>query len=357
MNKSFLKIFTFSLLASTVLMGCAALEDKPVEGPKPWIAETATKIDKDNKSSFTGNYMITGFTQSPNNTIIGIDKFAGGVVIAYSDSIQYNYALKYGSYLNTSSATTISNNNTVLNDNDFTVAEDGYTLNLTTPITISADGKTYTITTLKKSDDRTIIIDNNINLENFYSPLVKLCDPTLTPNINDVNSCGESGAMNYIGYYRIENITCDGVTYNGGSDFAGEMTASADLTQLGSNIVTVPITTKFQVSNAELKSCILTSTETSNSNLYFKQSDFIINLSDTGGFSSDIFAKVGLIAISNGDETERRTYISYEPKDTNFSDLAFNNKKVSMKLRIMQPRVNNGQKQDAPVTLTNKTYF
>lgn len=357
MNKSFLKILTFSLLSSIVLMGCAALEDKPVEGPKPWVAETATKINKDNKSTFSGNYIVSDFTQNNENTIISIDKFAGGFVMAYSDNLQYNFALKYGSYLNTNAETTISNNNSILNDNDFTVLEDGYTIKLNTPITINADGKTYSITSLKKSDDRTIVIDNNINLENFYSPLVKLCDPTLTPSISDVNSCGESGAMNYIGYYRIENITCGGVTYNGGHDFAGEMTASADLTQLGSNIVTVPITTKFQVSNAELQSCILTNTETSNSNLYFKQSDFIINLEATGGFSSEIFAKVGLIAISNGDETERRTYINYEPKDTNFSDLTFNGKKISMKLRIMQPRVNNGQKQDAPVTLTNQTYF
>lgn len=357
MNKSFFKILTFSLLSFIVLMGCAALEDKEVAGPIPWVSETATKIDKDNKSSFNGNYIVNEFTQTPENTIVGIDKFAGGFVMAYSDNLQYNFALKYGSYLNTNAETTISNNNSILNDNDFTVLEDGYTINLNTPITINADGKTYTVTSIKKSDDRTIIINNNLDLNNFYSPLVKLCDPALTPNINDVNSCGESGAMNYIGYYRIENITCDGTTYEGGKDFAGEMTASADLTNLGANKVTVPIITKFQVSNTTLRDCILTTSEITNSNLYFKQSDFPIDLVDTGGFSSDIFAKVGLIAINNDNVTERRTYINYEPKNTDFTDLLFNGKKVSMKLRIMQPRVDNGQIQSAPVTLTNTKYF
>lgn len=358
MNKSFLKILTFSLLSFIVLMGCAALEDKPVEGPKPWVAETATKIDKDNKSTFSGNYIVSDFTQNNENTIVGIDKFAGGFVMAYSDNLQYNFALKYGSYLNTNAETTISNNNSILNDNDFTVLEDGYTIKLNTPIIVNADGKTYSITSLKKSDDRTIVLDNDMNLNEFYSPLVKLCDPTLTPSIYDENSCGETGAMNYIGYYRIENITCNNITYNGGVDFAGEMTASADLTNLNSNnIVTVPITTKFQVQNTTLKNCILTSTETSNSNTYFKETNFTINLADTGGFSADIFAKVGLIAITNGDETERRTYINYEPKDTNFSDLLFNGNKVSMKLRIMQPRVTQGTVQSSPITLTNNKYF
>lgn len=357
MNKSFLKILTFSLLSFIVLMGCAALEDKEVAGPIPWVAETATKINKDNKSTFSGNYIVSDFTQNNENTIVGIDKFAGGFVMAYSDNLQYNFALKYGSYLNTNAETTISNNNSILNDNDFTVLEDGYTIKLNTPITINADGKTYSITSLKKSDDRTIVLDNDMNLNEFYSPLIKLCDPALTPDINDANTCGESGAMNYIGYYRIENITCDGITYNGGVDFAGEMTASADLTNLGASKVTVPIITKFQVSNTTLRDCILTSAETANSNLYFKQSDFPIDLNETGGFSSDIFAKVGLIAINNDNETERRTYINYEPKNTDFTDLLFNGKKVSMKLRIMQPRINNGQLQSAPVTLTNTKYF
>lgn len=359
MNKSFLKILTVSILSFIFVMGCAALEDKEVEGPKPWVAESATKLDKDNKTTFNGNYFVKEFKPVPNNTIVGIDKFAGGFVLNFSDVIQYNYALKYGGYPNTLAETKLLNSNVTLNDDEYIVQEDGYTIKFTKPIIYNADGTTYEITAIKKSDDNIMVVNEGIDLNGFISNLTKLCDPTLPINTSDVKTCGESGAMNYIGYYRIETITCDGNVYNGGKDFAGEMTASADLTNLTvNNTVTVPITTKFQVFDNTLKNCIFTQDEISKSSLYFKQSDFIIDLSKTGGFNSSIFANVGLVAITNGDEKERTTYINYNPKDTTFNDLLFNGKKISMRLRIIQQRnLKDTIIINSPVTLDNSKYF
>ena len=136
------------------------------------------------------------------------------------------------------------------------------------------------------------------------------------------------------------------------------MTASADLTNLGSLQVIVPIVTKFQVVNDELKSCILNQNQINNSNLYYQNSAFDIDLAKTGGFSASIFANVGLVSVKTDNELERTSYITYEPKNTDYTDMLFNNNVVTMKLRIMQQRnPTDTIILQSPVTLTNETYF
>ena len=168
--------------------------------------------------------------------------------------------------------------------------------------------------------------------------------------------------MKYIGYYRIEEITCGNITYIGGKDFAGEMTAGADLREMETNnIVKVPISMKFQVYDDILKSCILTNEQTNNNNLYF--SEQVYNISLAGGLNLlEIFANVGLLGISAGTEQERTSYITYEPKTQTdkyeFLPMLFNNNTVSMKLRIMkQQQSSNGINLPAPVTLDDIPYW
>lgn len=358
MKKHFLKYLAITMAAAFILTGC--MEDKEVMPPIPYVAETATKIDINNKSTFIGNYSVVSFTKSQNTNIIGLNSLAGGFIINYNNNaLQYNYALKYGGYNNTSAQLAISNNNTGINENDITVSEDGYTITFNTPISYEADGITYTINSIKKNDDNLLIITDNIDVDSFISSLTKLCDPLLPVDPANVKTCGESGAMNYVGYYRIENITCGGTTYTGGTNFVGEMTASADLTNLGSSQVIVPIATKFQVVNDELKSCILNQNQINNSNLYYQNSAFDIDLAKTGGFSASIFANVGLVSVKTDNELERTSYITYKPKNTDYTDMLFNNNVVTMKLRIMQQRNQNdsGIILQSPVTLTNETYF
>ena len=233
------------------------------------------------------------------------------------------------------------------------------------PITINADNVVYEIKNISKNDDNILMITentNNSNLDNLtINDTVKLCDPTISDG-SDSDCSGAVGAMKYIGYYRIEEITCGGITYIGGTDFAGEMTAGADLGEMGTNnIVKVPISMKFQVYNDILKSCILTNEQANNNNLYFSKQ--VYNISLAGGLNLlEIFANVGLLGISAGTEQERTSYITYEPKTQTdkyeFLPMLFNNNTVSMKLRIMkQQQSSNGINLPAPVTLDDIPYW
>ncbi|HIZ89127.1 MAG TPA: hypothetical protein H9804_04220, partial [Candidatus Mucispirillum faecigallinarum] len=117
MKKHFLKYLAITMAAAFILTGC--MEDKEVMPPIPYVAETATKIDINNKSTFIGNYSVVSFTKSQNTNIIGLNSLAGGFIINYNNNaLQYNYALKYGGYNNTSAQLAISNNNTGINEND-----------------------------------------------------------------------------------------------------------------------------------------------------------------------------------------------------------------------------------------------
>lgn len=376
------KFFKYFLLMVTFLALSGCMEEKEVQGPIPWEPNNrGTPINPNNPNTYTGTYIVTeaDVTKTGTNSIVGLKSMAGGFVINYdiaSNSLLYNYALKYGGYPHNNADLQISNNNT-LSLSDFTLGEDNYTIILNNPITINADNVVYEIKSISKNDDNILMITentNNSNLDNLtINDTVKLCDPTISDG-SDSDCSGAVGAMKYIGYYRIEEITCGGIIYIGGTDFAGEMTAGADLGEMATNsIVQVPISMKFQVYNDILKSCILTNEQANNNNLYF--SEQLYNISLAGGLNLlEIFANVGLLGISAGTEQERTSYITYEPKTQTskivtdeerknttvyeFSPMLFNNNTVSMKLRIMkQQQSSNGINLPAPVTLDDIPYW
>lgn len=357
MKKILLKYLLFTITAAFMLTGC--IEEKDVMPPIPYTPDKPTEIDMNNKSTFEGSYSFAKFTQSAATNIVGINALAGGLLINYdaaSGQIQYQYIFKYGGYNNTSAELKLLSEKTVLNENDFTVNDDKYTITFNTPITYDADGVTYTINSIKKTDDALTIIEENLNLDYFIGQTTKLCDPTLAVNNDDDKTCGINGALRYVGYYRIDNITCNGIDYIGGTDFAGEMTASADTTGLP-DYVTVPITMKFQIYNDTLKQCILTDAQIADNNFFFQNMNYTIILDSGIPDFSAIFSDVGLIGLTSGTENERRTYILYEPKNEDYSDMLFNNNKVQLKLRIMQQGAGTATPEQSPVTLDNIKYF
>lgn len=357
MKKILLKYLLFTITAAFMLTGC--IEEKDVMPPIPYVPEKPTEIDMNNKSSLSGLYSFAKFTQSAPTNIVGINALAGGLLINYdaaSGQIQYQYALKYGGYNNTSAELKLLSEKIVLNENDFTVNDDKYTITFKNPITYEADGVTYTVNSIKKTDDALPIIEESLNLDHFIGQTTKLCDPTLPVDENNDKSCGISGALRYVGYYRIDNINCGGANYTGGTDFAGEMTASADTTELP-DYVTVPIAIKFQVYNETLKQCILNDTQIANNNLFFQNIDYIIDLGGSTPNFSAIFSNVGLIGLTEGTETERITYILYEPKNADYSEMLFNGNQVQLKIRIMQQGTGTATPELSPVSIDNTPYF
>lgn len=357
MKKILLKYILFTITASFMFTGC--MEEKEVMPPIPYVPEKATEIDMNNKSTISGSYSFAKFTQSAPTNIVGIDALAGGLLINYdaaSGQIQYQYIFKYGGYNNTSAELKLLSEKTVLNENDFTVNDDKYTITFNTPITYYADGITYTINSIKKTDDALTIIEENLNLDYFIGQTTKLCDPTLEANNDDDKTCGINGALRYVGYYRIDGINCNGIDYTGGTDFAGEMTASADTTGLPVS-VTVPITMKFQIFDEDLKQCILTNEQIANNNFFFQQINYLIILAGGVPDFAAIFSDVGLIGLTSENEKERVSYILYEPKNEDYSDMLFNNNKVQLKLRIMQQGAGTKTPEQSPVVLDETKYF
>lgn len=358
MKKILLKYILFTITASFMFTGC--MEEKEVMPPIPYTPDKPTEIDMNNKSTFEGSYSFAKFTQSAATNIVGINALAGGLLISYDNvnkKIEYQYIFRYGGYNNTSADLKLLSEKTVLNENDFTVNDDKYTITFNTPITYDADGITYTINSIKKTDDALTIIEENLNLDYFIGQTTKLCDPTLPVNNDDVKTCGINGALKYVGYYRIDNINCNGIDYTGGTDFAGEMTASADTTGLPA-YVTVPITMKFQINNDTLKQCILTDAQIADNNFFFQQINYIIALGGKDPNFAAIFSDVGLIGLTSEDEKERVSYIIYEPKNEDYSDMLFNNNnKVQLKIRIMQQNNDIKNSNQSPVTLDESKYF
>lgn len=357
MKKNLLKYLLFTITVAFMLTGC--MEEKDVMPPIPYIPEKPTEIDMNNKSTLEGSYSFAKFTQEPKKNIVGINALAGGLLISYdkvNQKIEYQYIFRYGGYNNTSADLKLLSEKNILNENDFTVNDDKYTITFNIPITYNADGVTYTINSITKTDDALTIIEENLNLDYFIGQTTKLCDPTLPVNNDDVKTCGINGALKYVGYYRIDNITCGDINYIGGKDFAGEMTASADTSGLPA-YVTVPITMKFQIYNESLKQCILTADQITNNSFFFQNMNYTIILDSGIPDFSAIFSDVGLIGLTSGTEDERRTYILYEPKNTDYTDMLFNNNKVQLKLRIMQQAVGTATPEQSPVTLDNIKYF
>ena len=139
----------------------------------------------------------------------------------------------------------------------------------------------------------------------------KVCDPTIK-NTTDDNSCASiNGAMKYIGYYRVEKITCNNDIYIGGQDFAGEMVAAPTLGEDPQNPldVSIPITLKIQVSNnSNLKDCLLTTEEQNTGNIYYSNDKFLLTNKDYSGNEGLLgaFSKVGLIGLCSKAKSKSR---------------------------------------------------
>ena len=338
MNKLFLKILTFSLLSFIVLMGCAALEDKPVPDPKPYVTEKNTPLDINNLDSFIGNYKPSIIVTEPLKTEIDID-YLNGIINIFpnktTNTLEYNYAVYNQGYKDNGSMT-IQPTLTPLGEVkiDETTEYDRSHITLTNPITITTNGNTYKISALRKiADSMTNVTDSTTEEEVTKS--YTICDPLETGTNNDNSCTSPNGAMKYIGYYRIENINCADTPYYGGTDFAGEMVVNPSLAQ--NFDVTIPITYKIQVTNSTLKSCLI-KTNSGMDNLYYSTTSYTLKEIDYSGGLNTAFEKVGLIGLKVNDVTIRTTQIDYSPKDSNYSDMTFgdNNNKVTMRLKYIQ---------------------
>ena len=357
MNKSFLKIFTFSLLSFIVLFGCAALEDKPVPDPIPYDSNINTPIDNSKKSTYTGSYIVSGLTVNGlSNSELSFPYMQGYFNIKTNDitgDFEYNYGSKYYGYTTTGN---FIYNNTYSPLGLTTLQDDSYTIKLSTPIVITDNGITYNITSLQKYSDKTADIKQN-SVESDIITLPTLCDPQDT---NGANSCSSvPNALKYIGYYRINSLKCDSNTYNGGSDFVGEMTAAPSMDG-NTQIVTLPITLKIQIKNNNLENCFygISNLQPSN-NIYLKTTTYLLDTNNMSGGLTGIFTKVGLIGLTSDSNVNiRTTQIDYYPKnnDTNFSEMFFGDgsKKVEMRIEIMKQGELN---KPAVKTLDNTPYF
>lgn len=340
MNKSFLKILTFSLLSFIVLMGCAALEDKPVPDPKPYQSDTRTPIQADNLETFNGNYRALDYIVSPEKTdVLDIVDLKGSLTIQLNNEtnkLQYLYGFSYTGYDETN--TNFAKQTELIDLPPYTVESDRITVKFTQPLVIknSSTNETYTINSIQKVDDNLKSITDTSTVADINYQFT-ICDPFETGTANDKSCTSPNGAMKYIGYYRIETITCGGNEYTGGQDFAGEMVTNPSLAP---NLdVTIPITVKIQVSNSSnLKQCLLTTEQQTNNNMYFTNNNFLLTQNDYSGGLNTAFEKVGLIGLQDSNQIIRTSQIDYEPKNNkNFTDLTFGdgNNLVNMRLKMM----------------------
>ncbi len=248
MNKRFLKTLALTLISSALFFGCAALEDKPVPDPKPFVTEKNTPLDINNLDSFIGNYKPSIIVTEPLKTEIDID-YLNGIINIFpnktTNTLEYNYAVYNQGYKDNGSLT-IQPTLTPLGEVkiDETTEYDRSHITLTNPITITTNGNTYKISALRKiADSMTNVTDSTTEKE--ITKTYTICDPLETGTSNDNSCTSPNGAMKYIGYYRIESMTCASNSYIGGTDFAGEMVVNPSLAQ---NLdVTIPITYKIQV--------------------------------------------------------------------------------------------------------------
>lgn len=362
MNKSFLKILTFSLLSFIVLMGCAALEDKPVPDPKLYQSDTRTDINVDKLETFNGNYRALDYTVNPEKTdVLDVVDLKGSLTIQLNNEtnkLQYLYGFSYTGYDETN--TNFAKQTELIDLPAYTVESDKITVRFTQPLVIknSTTNETYTINSIQKVDDnlKSVTDISTVSDINFQ---YTICDPFEKGSVNPKSCTSTDGALKYIGYYRIETITCGGKLYNGGTDFAGEMVTNPNLAQ---NLdVTIPITVKIQVSNSSaLKQCMLTTDQQTNNNMYYSKNDYLLTGNDYFGGLNKAFEKVGLIGLQDNNQTIRTTQIDYEPKDNkSFKDLTFGNGNnlISMRLKmVMQGELNQAPIKDVantPYTTNN----
>lgn len=340
MKKLFLKYITITMAAAFILAGC--MDNKDVVPPKQATPPEGNQVPSlNNPPTFIGSYKITDFeTDNPTNTldVMSLQGILNMDYYAQSNQLASTFALEYAGY-NADDAQLQRELNSQLTDLDnvqlfeSTDAEPYYIM-FKNPLELTIGGEQYRIKTMKKMGDTVYDIET-VSLDDV-SNLSRLCDPAVKDG-SEADCSTPFGAMKYIGYYRVEEISCGGKTYQGGNNtFAGEMTAHAYL----STVVNIPITVKFQIAkeNAELATCLFGNTPPNQSLLYYYSSTYQVPLSAANNLSGT-FSALGLNGIADSDnETVRTTMLNYLPKnnDDTFSDMQFNGNNIQLKLKVQQ---------------------
>lgn len=337
MKKNILLILALQIAVSFIY-GCA-FEEQYVPDPKPAQKLNYTPIDENNSHTFIGKYMVNALKIANTNSMY--TSYMDGYIqlkLSPNGSLEYNYDLLYNGYDNDSGYNNDSGYKT--SKKDYTKLEqyqikDNRTITLNTPIVFNDNKYTYTINSLQKYDNDILSFDNMTNVNNVFYKTPELCDPTIE---NGDESCASvNGALKYVGYYRIEKLTCNSNEYIGGQDFAGEMVATPSLNRLP-NYVDLPLEIKVQIKTETLKQCFL-KTEEQSKNIYLKNIEYELKL-DNDFKLENIFQQVGLLGLaSESNKNVRTTEIDFKPKNPNFTDMKFgnnNNNEVSMRLKIIK---------------------
>lgn len=330
MKKNILLILALQIAVSFIY-GCA-FEEQYVPDPKPAQKLNYTPIDENNSHTFIGKYMVNALKIANTNSMY--TSYMDGYIqlkLSPNGSLEYNYDLLYNGYNNDSGYKTSEKDYTKLEQYQI---KDNRTITLNTPIVFKDNKYTYTINSLQKYDNDILSFDNMTNVNNVFYKTPELCDPTIE---NGDESCASvNGALKYVGYYRIEKLTCDSNEYIGGQDFAGEMVATPSLNRLP-NYVDLPLEIKVQIKTETLKQCFL-KTEEQSKNIYLKNIEYKLEL-DNNFKLENIFKKVGLLGLaSESNKNVRTTEIDFKPQNPNFNDMKFgnNNNEVSMRLKIIK---------------------
>lgn len=330
MKKNILLILALQIAVSFIY-GCA-FEEQYVPDPKPAQKLNYTPIDENNSHTFIGKYMVNALKIANTNSMY--TSYMDGYIqlkLSPNGSLEYNYDLLYNGYNNDSGYKTSEKDYTKLEQYQI---KDNRTITLNTPIVFKDNKYTYTINSLQKYDNDILSFDNMTNVNNVFYKTPELCDPTIE---NGDESCASvNGALKYVGYYRIEKLTCDSNEYIGGQDFAGEMVATPSLNRLP-NYVDLPLEIKVQIKTEPLKQCFL-KTEEQSKNIYLKNIEYELKLDNDFKLES-IFEQVGLLGLdSESNKNVRTTEIDFKPKNPNLNDMKFgnNNNEVSMRLKIIK---------------------
>lgn len=330
MKKNILLILALQIAVSFIY-GCA-FEEQYVPDPKPAQKLNYTPIDENNSHTFIGKYMVNALKIANTNSMY--TSYMDGYIqlkLSPNGSLEYNYDLLYNGYNNDSRYKTSEKDYTKLEQYQI---KDNRTITLNTPIVFKDNKYTYTINSLQKYDNDILSFDNMTNVNNVFYKTPELCDPTIE---NGDESCASvNGALKYVGYYRIEKLTCNSNEYIGGQDFAGEMVATPSLNRLP-NYVDLPLEIKVQIKTEPLKQCFL-KTEEQSKNIYLKNIEYELKLDNDFKLES-IFEQVGLLGLaSESNKNVRTTEIDFAPKNPNFTNMEFgnNNNKVSMRLKIIK---------------------
>lgn len=330
MKKNILLILALQIAVSFIY-GCA-FEEQYVPDPKPAQKLNYTPIDENNSHTFIGKYMVNALKIANTNSMY--TSYMDGYIqlkLSPNGSLEYNYDLLYNGYNNDSGYKTSEKDYTKLEQYQI---KDNRTITLNTPIVFKDNKYTYTINSLQKYDNDILSFDNMTNVNNVFYKTPELCDPTIE---NGDESCASvNGALKYVGYYRIEKLTCNSNEYIGGQDFAGEMVATPSLNGLP-NYVDLPLEIKVQIKTETLKQCFL-KTEEQSKNIYLKNIEYKLKL-DNDFKLENIFQQVGLLGLaSESNKNVRTTEIDFKPKNSNFTDMKFgnNNNEVLMRLKIIK---------------------